>query len=106
MDRPKPSKGDRLWFIPEVSSRAPTHVTVIKVGTKYFTTDDERRWTISDWRQPCGFLGRLYANEEEWQAERNLKVEWDQLQKDLQHLPYNPPITLEQIEAIRATLKL
>jgi len=106
MNRPKVKQGDRLWFKPSTNTEKPRYVTVIKVGRSYFYTDNHKQWAIANWTDTANsyLRSKLYASEEEWQAERNLEIAWNNLQRAIAK-PYKSPLTIEQIEQIQEWLK-
>ena len=107
MDRPKPSKGDRLYMVPPYSNQKPEEVTVESVGRLYFYTSDLRKWRNTDWMEVSDYTrAALYTSQSEHEEYLLRHKAWTQLKEDFRLLPYQSPITLEQIEAIRAILKL
>jgi len=90
--KPSLKTGDKLYFLSYNKYRSSEDVTVLKVGRKWATLDNQTRIDLSDWIADGGEYnspGRCYQSKQEHDNEQKLLDKWEAFVKKLNER--NPP---------------
>jgi hypothetical protein len=90
--KPLLKAGDELYFLAHQKYRSSEEVTVLKVGRKWATLDNQARIDLSDWLADGGAYsspGRCYLSKQEYDDEQELLDKWETFAKRVSER--NPP---------------
>lgn len=100
--------GQKLWFVPaQRRNGQERELTIMKIGRKWLTMDNEDRVSIDDLIVDGGnysSLGRCYVDRVAYEQEKTLKDAWTAFRQDADRMRQTPE--LATIEAIQQARKL
>jgi hypothetical protein len=102
--KPSLKVGDKLYFLAHQKYGSSEDVTVLKVGRKWATLDNQTRIALEDWIADGGEYsspGRCYPSKQEYDDECELLDKWEAFVKKLNGR--NPPDGMTLVKIAQLT---